>query len=226
MESFRAFNRTRTSVLKESHVNSEAGPAWRATAQACRWGVVLLCLTLVPGVAFLGQGIGRWLRVQTASRWNTRMEYEDGSAEAPLASDLADVPVVSMEPLPAIAPDESAAMYAGGRQETPPDVQGAGVGVIPVSHTVEETGISPPAEYPTTAVDRFTDLEQVLRERGAISYSLESDRRSRLVYRFVCVMPPDRAGEAERTVEASGTTALEAIQRVVRQLGSLPSATR
>ncbi len=213
-------------MLKESLNSVEAGPAWRATAQACRWGVVLLCLTLVPGVAFLGQGIGRWLRVQTASRWNTPIENEEGGAEAPLANDLADASVVSMEPSPEIAPDESAAMYAGGRQESPPDVQGTGAGVVPVSHTVEETAISLPSEYPNTAVDRFTDLEQILRERGAISYALESDRRSRLAYRFVCVMPSERAGEAERQVEASGTTALEAIQRVVRQLGSPSSAAR
>jgi hypothetical protein len=209
-------------VLKESLENGQAGATW----QACRWGVVLLCLTLVPGVAFVGQGIGRWLRVQTASRWNTRMEFEAGSPEEPLANDLADVPVSSIEPSPVIAPDESAAMYAGGGQASPPDDQGNGLGVVTASHIVDETANNPPSEYTTTAVDRFTDLEQVLRERGAISYTLESDRRSRLAYRFVCVMPPERAGEAERTVEASGATALEAIQRVVRQLGSTPSAAR
>jgi len=210
-------------VLKESLVTGEAGPTW----QACRWGVVLLCLTLVPGVAFVGQGIGRWLRVQTASRWNTRMEFEANSSEEPPAKGLVDAPAVSMEPPPAIAPAESAAMYAGGRQETAPDDHGTSLGVIPVSHSVEETANHHQPESPTTAaVDRFTDLEQILRERGAISYALESDRRSRLAYRFVCVMPPERAGEAERTVEASGSTALEAIQRVVRQLGPHPSAAR
>ena len=141
------------------------------------------------------------------------------TSQAPIVrlEEPAPPPVTAADP--AISPGESAAMYAGGRAKLPREAAPVEVAaVVPVSHASEL-----PAGDAT--LWQFAELEQVLRDQGALSYALESDRKSRYAYRFHCVMPPEQPGGQERTIEASGTTALEAIQRVVRQLSG-PAALR
>jgi hypothetical protein len=199
--------------------DDESTPGWHAAAHFVRWGVVLVCLILVPGVAFIGQGIGRWLRTQTASRWRMPLAAAAPANEMPVSHIEEPSPPTISAADPAISPGESAAMYAGGRAKLPREAAPVEVAaVVPVSHASE----LPAGDAPLW---QFAELEQVLRDQGALSYALESDRKSRYAYRFHCVMPPEQPGGQERTIEASGTTALEAIQRVVRQLSG-PAALR
>lgn len=201
--------------LKPFTSGEDASVAWRTATHACRWGVVIVCLTLAPGVALVGQGIGRWLRAQSTSPWRLPFAAPLPVAETP-GSDVATAsPLLvarrSMGPPP---PEQSAAMYSGSPSALPPEeASAAPPAVVPVLHAT-------PLSSKAAEFARFTELEQALRDYGALSYALESDRRSRYAYRFHCVMPPQAPGGAEYTVEASGATALEAIQRVVRQLGA------
>ncbi len=223
---------TARSPLKSIASHDDSEPTWQTAATACRWGIVVICMILVPGVAFIGQGIGRWLRDQSTNRWATRLPAEPPAMPAPRKPDSAGRQFPTADTRPPVSAGESAAMYSGRQgglavaPPTPPPARDADV----ISTSFGAVSTAEPG-YPSTddgraAVDRFTELERQLQAQGAISYVLESDRRSRHAYRFECVMPGVGPGARERTMEAFGDTALDAIQNVVWQLNVRPSKSR
>lgn len=126
-------------------------------------------------------------------------------------------------------PSDSAAMYAGHSHprlhDDPHYLPERDGEVVPASFgtaAMVERG-NPATNDREEIIDRFADLERELQARGAISYVLESDRRDRRTYRFACVMPGAGPADPERTVEAFGSTALDAIRRAIRQLDFMPS---
>lgn len=194
---------------------------WNAWAGVCRWGVVLMAMILVPGVAFLGQGIGRWLSTQSDSGWAPqaiRVSQGHRDEPSPAASLVAAAPSVDLPK----RPEDSAAMYDGTRPEPPirasfadfetnPDLEDAEGELLPAAHR-EESGDA------EAGVEGFADFEQRLQALGAEYYALEADRNSGYAYRFECIMPAAGGKGAQERFVAPGRTPIEAVRGVLRQL--------
>ncbi len=199
---------------------------WNAWADVCRWGIVLVALILVPGVAFLGQGIGRWLRTRSESGWAPQtIRVSPGHRDEPVT----ESPLVAAAPSDEFpdSPEQSAAMYDGTHPEPPiranfadfetnPDLTDAEGELLPAAHREESGDVE-------AVVEGFAELEQRLQALGAEYYALEADRSSGYAYRFECIMPAaDGRGAQERFV-APGRTPIEAVQGVLRQLDDRPA---
>lgn len=199
---------------------------WNAWADVCRWGIVLVAMILVPGVAFLGQGIGRWLRTKSESGWAPQaVRIAPGHRDAPGDT----VPLVAVTPtidLPT-RPEDSAAMYDGAPPEPPirasfadfeanpssADVDGE---LLPAAHREE-------SDRSEAEIEGFAALEQRLQALGAEYYALEADRNSGYAYRFECIMPATGGKGAQERFVAPGRTPIEAVQGVLRQLSDRPA---
>jgi hypothetical protein len=194
---------------------------WSGMAQLCRWGIVLLAMILVPGVAFLGQGLGRWLRTRSESGWLSDVVSIEpgrpaGESEFDDATPLVKFSTDSAPPLPA----ESAAMYDGGPiagtsdavltafDAVGDDPEAANV-VQPVGH--EESSSRPDG-------GQFAELERTLQEWGAVYYALEASRQSGFAYQFECIVAASNGNGAQERFTAAGRTPLEALRAVIRQV--------
>lgn len=217
----------------------------RGWAQACRWGIVLVAMVLVPGVAFLGHGIGSWLRTQSTSRWTPQaVRINPGQSTQPQHETVVAA-LTEKTPETRPRPEESAALYNGAAanaaetalaafdqaaESAEQDLVHAAYGeTTPNGENAIRTGAffaDDHAGQDVTSLgssERFAEFEQRLRSLGAISYALEADRRSGFSYRFVCVMPSAAGKGAEERFQASGRSPLEAIQQVVQQIESAVS---
>lgn len=197
---------------------------WNAWADVCRWGIVLVALVLVPGVAVLGQGIGRWLRTKSDSGWAVEaIRISPGHRDEPPSA----APLVAMTPTVEVptSPEQSAAMYDGSRPEPPirasfadfeTNHDPADGDLLPAAHREESEGIETP-------IEGFAELEQRLQSLGAEYYALEADRHSGYSYRFECIMPAASGNGAQERFAAPGRTPIEAVQGVLRQLADRPA---
>lgn len=193
---------------------------WGGVAQVCRWGIVLLAMILVPGVAFLGQGLGRWLRARSESGWLPdavlidpgHPAAPDPDPEAPTAE------FASHDHPPAI--QDSAAMYDGQQGAAAFDATlaayHAGRSESPPEEIVRTTGHAEPVGTPNESP--FAEVEGILQDYGALHYALETDRHSGYVYRFHCIMPAAAGNGAQERFTATGHTPIEAVRNVLRQI--------
>ena len=79
---------------------------------------------------------------------------------------------------------------------------------------------------PADPPDRFTTIEQQLRSYGATHYHLETWGQRGELYRFQCQMPATTHGGASPAFEAVDASALEAMQRVLKQVETLRSTAK
>jgi hypothetical protein len=190
---------------------------WSGMAQLCRWGIVLVAMTLVPGIAFLGQGIGRWVRTRSESGWLSDIVHVEPGRPASDDEFANSEPLVEF-PTNSVAPPlaESAAMYDGGPLAGPADASLASFDAPSHEHGVQPAGHAEPDDRPDGG--RFAELERTLQDQGAVYYALEASRKSGFAYEFACVMAAGDGSGAQERFTAAGRTPLEALQGVVRQV--------
>lgn len=193
----------------------------RRYAQAFRWGIVLVAAILTPGVAFLGQGIGQWLRSESVSPWS---KSTPAIQAVPSLTQTDDAPKLASRddaPRPPLA--ESAAMYDGGRGNAlhPTQLASFHEGAqteAEQADLVQAAYRTSDSQFEPVSLDGFAELEAQVQSRGAVYYALEADLHAERAYRFICVMASQTGNGAEEKFEARGRTPLEAIQAVIRQL--------
>lgn len=193
---------------------------WGGVAQVCRWGIVLLAMTLVPGVAFLGQGLGRWLRTRSDTGWlPDAVHVEPGHRDAAEYAAAAPAVALATSDRPP-SPAESAAMYDGSRGPGPIDATLARFDSSHPDFATDDAVRAAGHVEPAIGLEEecFAELERTLQSWGAVYYALETDRESGYEYRFECIMPAVGGSGAQERFTASGRTPVEAVRNTVRQV--------
>ena len=183
--------------------------------------IMLGCLVAVPLAAVFGTSLSEVVQTVLAGQWPGQWPGQsDSTAENPQFEPLTSAEMASVSP-----PGPMPTAWYDNPLPVPSSspVGRAASGRFPVTQAGYEEPVGPTvpvhaAEQIPVSVDRFTYIQDRLRQLGATYYVLETFDGRQGMYRFHCRMAVGGNSSYTRNYEALDSSPLGAMAKVLRQI--------
>jgi hypothetical protein len=174
---------------------------------AFRAVVMIGCLFVLPAIALLGTSLPKLV----TQIWKQQFGIDSTAAASTLPEAPAYQPAAEARPAATAADPAADGDAACLGSAAPPNGQ--------LDPAVLPAGYNAPVDQPAASgIDRFTALQQRLRQLGVIRYNLETWGNAGRMYRFHCEALIDGRADFTQFFEATATEPLAAMSKALEQV--------